>query len=222
MLRYVEKKIENTDTLVFFLHGYGSNEMDLIGLGDFLKSDKRKISFISVRAPEICSNYSLGYQWFPLDNVLFPIKMDAVAKEKTTIMEIIGQRSSELSDFIGKKVMEYEVAYNNVFLLGFSQGALLALHVGLRIQKRIGGIASFSGFVLDEENFFSEEKFYKQNVLFLYGLEDNRIDAESFIRTRNLLEKYLKGCSRTIEYANLQHNIDFRELMDIKEYFLKK
>jgi phospholipase/carboxylesterase len=217
MLKYIEENTDNADLLVFFLHGYGSNEKDLMSLGTFLRSSKGKVGFVSLRAPESCNGY--GYQWFPLNGVPFPIRENVIREKKREVIEIIEQHSVELADFVDKKATECDVKRDNVFLLGFSQGSMISLYAGLRMKEKIGGIISCSGLIMDDEDFFENGDFCKQNVLFLYGSEDNCIGGENFVRSKNLLEKYLGNSSKIIEYPGLGHSVNYEELEDIKRYF---
>ena len=51
---------------VVFLHGYGANGADLIGLADPLAEHMPDTLFISPDAPEECAGAPMGLQWFPI------------------------------------------------------------------------------------------------------------------------------------------------------------
>jgi phospholipase/carboxylesterase len=221
MFKYKEKKVDNADTLVFLLHGYSSSELDLIELADYLKTNERNISFISLRASEVCENYSGGYQWFSLKNISFPINKQNIERERINVMPIIERCSLNLIDFVNKKMSEYKIKQDRVFLLGFSQGATIVFSSALRMAEKIGGVIMCSGFIAENEDFFEKNNFCKQNILFLYGLKDNVIEQDSFNNSKYLLDKYLQNTTNTVVYKDLYHNINSPELECIKKYFFR-
>jgi phospholipase/carboxylesterase len=214
----MEERIETADSLLLFLHGYNSNEGDLMGLTKFLKADRQKTNFISLRAPEPCRGHSGGHQWFPLDDMSFPLRIDIIEKNKAKVLGTIEKHSLDLMEFVDKKVKEYGISYGRVFLLGFSQGATMAAYSGFRMKEKIGEIISCSGFIVDDEVFFRGNNFHKQRILFSYGLLDDCIGQENFDNSKYLLTKYLGDMVKIAEYPHLYHGIDFEELSDIKEY----
>ncbi len=54
------------DSLVIFLHGYGADGDDLIGLAEPLAPHLPNTRFLAPNAPERCVNNPMGYQWFPI------------------------------------------------------------------------------------------------------------------------------------------------------------
>ena len=58
--------MKNMNKVVLFLHGYGANGNDLIGLKDHIDNPNNSILFESPNAPESCPLNYFGYQWFEL------------------------------------------------------------------------------------------------------------------------------------------------------------
>ena len=56
-------------SMVIFLHGYGSNGDDLIGLAEYWRGALPDTVFLSPNAPEICPGAPDGYQWWGLSNL---------------------------------------------------------------------------------------------------------------------------------------------------------
>ena len=118
--------------LLLLLHGYGSNEEDLMGLSPYLDG---RFLLASVRAP-----HSLdmgGYAWFSLDFTpegLVP-HFDEARIASTQILELLDGLKSD-----------YPVDPTRVCLLGFSQGASMAVSVGLGVPEAVAAVVSLSGY----------------------------------------------------------------------------
>ena len=135
-LHFVEGKPPAQDApLLVLLHGYGSDEEDLMGLAPVLDP---RFHVVSVRAPIRLAEG--GFAWFPLEVTGGGF---AVSFEEA---EAARDRVCELLVALQKR---YD-ASGRTLLLGFSQGAGMALYSGLRIPGTIGGIAFLSGLFLPE------------------------------------------------------------------------
>jgi phospholipase/carboxylesterase len=125
-----------TPPLLLLLHGVGSNEHDLYGLAPFL--DKRFL-IISVRAP-----YTLGpgsYAWFEADftpqgPVINPEQAEASRKTLITFMK--------------EAITAYDADPKQVYLMGFSQGAIMSASVALTQPELVAGAVLMSGRILPE------------------------------------------------------------------------
>lgn len=122
----------NVAPLLILLHGYGSNEDDLIGLAPYLDP---RLSLISVRAPHPLGPGS--YAWFPIT-----WNDDGVAADlRHAVREV-----ERLFAFIGEAQTAYHADASQTMLLGFSQGATMAAGVLLRRPELVAGGALLSGF----------------------------------------------------------------------------
>jgi phospholipase/carboxylesterase len=118
--------------LLLLLHGYGSNEQDLMGLSPYLDA---RFLLVSVRAPHPLDTG--GYAWFPLDFTpqgLVPDFAQAVFARRQ-LVELLDELKSE-----------YPVDPAQVFLLGFSQGASMAVGLGLGLAEAVSAVVSLSGY----------------------------------------------------------------------------
>ncbi|WP_336354521.1 alpha/beta hydrolase [Pseudomonas granadensis] len=134
-LKYLEQVHPDAEPrpLVIFLHGYGSNEADLIGMKFQLPA---QYNYLSVRAP-----MELGegrYQWFRK-------KGEGAYNGETDDLKVSGQK---LREFIAQATRKYHATPDKVYLIGFSQGAMMSYEVGLRPPVLIGGFAALSGRLL--------------------------------------------------------------------------
>ncbi len=125
-----------TPPLLLLLHGIGSNEHDLYGLAPFL--DKRFL-IISVRAPNILGPGS--YAWFEADftpqgPVINPEQAEASCKTLIT--------------FLKEAITIYDADPKQVYLMGFSQGAIMSASVALTQPELVAGAVMMSGRILPE------------------------------------------------------------------------
>ncbi len=117
--------------LVILLHGYGSNEEDLLGLSQFFPSD---YLILSARAPYKADVG--GYQWFEreLVNGKYNGKPQHIAHSKELILK-----------FVDEAVKKYHGDAGRVYLVGFSQGAMMSYEAGTSAPDKIKGIGVLSG-----------------------------------------------------------------------------
>ncbi|OEO27996.1 hypothetical protein VW23_006720 [Devosia insulae DS-56] len=119
---------------VILLHGYGADGSDLIGLGHHWGPLLPDALFIAPNAPTPCGGNPFGFEWFPigLDRGHTWAKGAPVAREVIVTF---------LNDLWGQT----ELRPKDTLLVGFSQGAMMALHVGLSLDEPVMGVVSFSG-----------------------------------------------------------------------------
>lgn len=129
---------------VVLLHGYGSDGTDLIGLGQMWAPQFPDALFVSPNAPAACAINPGGYEWFALD-------LDRAAYER----RLAGAVSARpvVAQFLEDLWRQTSLAPEQTVLAGFSQGAMMALHTGLSLDRRLAGILAFSGALLSPEGF---------------------------------------------------------------------
>ncbi len=113
--------------LVIMLHGYGADGADLLGLAPYLAANWPDAVFMAPDAPSKCEMGGAGYQWFSLSDWT-PAQMLAGVESAVPI----------LNAFIDEQINKYRLHPRNVVLLGFSQGAMLALICCLAAQSGFG------------------------------------------------------------------------------------
>lgn len=119
--------------LVVLIHGYGSDGNDLIALGQAWQTRFPDAAFVSPNAPEQAPQ-GPGYQWFPLT------RLDPAETETGCIAA-----APALNAFIDAELAANKLGPEDLVLLGFSQGAMLALHVGLGRKVPPLGVMAYSG-----------------------------------------------------------------------------
>lgn len=124
--------------LVVLCHGVGADAQDLIGLAEPWAAVLPDVAFLAVDAPEPCDMAPFGRQWFSLQDRT-PSVLEAGARRATpTLMAAVDAELALLG-----------LAAGDVALMGFSQGAMMVLHAGLRRVVPPAAILAYSGALLD-------------------------------------------------------------------------
>ncbi len=123
------------DALVILLHGYGSNGADLISLAPYWQKALPGAAFVSPNAIEPVPQAPGGYQWFPISQ-LDPQLMEQGARQAA---------AQSVDRFIDRELERAGLDESRLALVGFSQGTMMALHVGLRRKRPPAAILGFSG-----------------------------------------------------------------------------
>ena len=115
--------------LVILLHGYGSNGDDLIPLAIDWRGALPGAAFVAPDAPEPCPGAPDGYQWWGITS------LDRAARAAG-----VARATPALNAFIDAELARHNLTEDRLALVGFSQGTMMALHVGPRRARRLAGI----------------------------------------------------------------------------------
>lgn len=126
--------------LVVFLHGYGADGNDLIALGKQWQALLPQAAFVSPNAPQPCDNAPGRYQWFALARI-DPNETQRGTESAAPILEA----------FLDEELERLNLSPDKLALVGFSQGTMMALHVGLRRPTPPAAIIGYSGMVVAPE-----------------------------------------------------------------------
>jgi len=162
--------------LVIFTHGYGSNGRDLIGLAGFLAERLPDAAFVSPNAPEPVPGFpGEAYQWFGLSR-LDPELMDTGARAA----------APKLDAFIDAELARHGLTASACALVGFSQGTMMALHVGLRRPEPLGAVVGFSGLLTGPQSLPAEIR-SRPPVLLAHGDRDDRVPIQALFAALEVL-----------------------------------
>lgn len=153
--------------LVILAHGYGSNGEDLIGLGHYWRQVLPNAAFVAPDAPEPVPGFFGGYQWFPITR-LDPEEMAAGAR----------RAAAALNDLIDAELERHSLSASDCALVGFSQGTMMSLHVGLRRPETLAAIVGFSGALVGPER-LAEEIRSRPPVLLAHGDMDDMVPVQA-------------------------------------------
>jgi phospholipase/carboxylesterase len=123
-------------SLVVFLHGYGSNGQDLISLAPFMQKEMPDTEFLAPNAPDHWQGIPLatGYQWFELGLM-----------DPGHVLTGIRKSLPILNAYLDQMLAERGLKDENLALVGFSQGTMMALQAGLSRPKICAGVLGYSG-----------------------------------------------------------------------------
>lgn len=156
-------------SVVLFLHGYGADGADLLGLAEPLAPHLPDTVFIAVDAPEPSMANPGGFQWFPIPWI--DGSSEAAASEGL-------RRSAKMLDgFIDKVLAEEGIDADRLILVGFSQGTMMSLHVAPRRLDPVAGIVAFSGRLMFPEALGAESQ-SRPPVLLIHGDADDVVPFE--------------------------------------------
>jgi phospholipase/carboxylesterase len=196
--------------LVVFLHGYGADGNDLIEIGRAWQPLMPDAAFVSPHAPEPCGGAPTGRQWFPL-----------TFRDPDERWKGVNAAAPILNRFLDAELARRKLPPSALALVGFSQGTMMALHVGLRRATAPAAIVGYSGlFVLAEnaepETVAADIKSHPP-VLLVHGDRDDLIPVQALFHATQALaalevpaEWHISpGIGHGIDQEGLRHGGEF-------------
>ena len=170
----------STRSAVVFLHGYGANAADLLGLADPLGEHLPDTLFIAPNAPEICNGIPMGFQWFPIPWI------DGSSEEES--QRGMQAAVEDLNAFLDALMVDEDILPEQVVLFGFSQGTMMSLHVAPRREDAIAGVVAFSGRLLEPE-LLVDEAISRMPILLVHGDQDDVVPVKALPEAAEALQK---------------------------------
>ena len=185
--------------LLVLLHGYGSHEGDLFGMSPGLPLEP---VVASLRAP-LAENG--GWAWWT--------RADSPSGNPA------GERVDEAADAVLEWLDTLE--FTSVSLVGFSQGAALALQILRHAPERFTATVAIAGFVASGDLPGDAELARVRPAVFWgRGTDDRMIPADAVERTAEWLPAHTDATIRI--YEDLGHAISTRELMDLVAFLRER
>lgn len=157
-------------SVVVFLHGYGANGADLLGLADPLAEHLPDTLFVAPDAPESVAGLPNGFQWFPIPWI------DNSSEEESA--RGMAMAVEDLNAYLDALMVDEDVLPEQVVLFGFSQGSMMALHVAARREDEVAGVVAMSGRLLNPES-LAEEVVSRPPILLVHGDQDDVVPPQS-------------------------------------------
>ena len=164
---------------VVFLHGYGANGADLMGLADPLAEHLPDTAFFAPDAPENCAGSPMGFQWFPIPWI------DGSSEEESSAG--MQRAAQDLNAYLDGIMVDEDLLPEQVMVFGFSQGTMIALQVLPRREDPVAGLCAFSGRLLDPEALV-DEVLCRPPVLLVHGDQDDVVPVDSLPKAAEALQ----------------------------------
>ena len=164
---------------VVFLHGYGADGADLLGLADPLAPHLPDTLFLAPDAPEPCAGNPFGRQWFPIPWLDGASEAAAAAG--------LAAAQADLDAWLDALLQAEGLRAGQVALVGFSQGTMMALAVAPRRSEAVAGVVGFSGRLLAPER-LAAETLSRPPILLVHGDADEVVPPQSMAEASDALQ----------------------------------
>ncbi|HXZ45231.1 MAG TPA: prolyl oligopeptidase family serine peptidase [Pseudolabrys sp.] len=209
----LEPRSRHARQLVVLLHGYGADGNDLIEIGRAWQGLLPDAAFVSPHAPRPCGQAPIGREWFPL-----------TFRNPEERWTGVNQAAPFLENFLDAELKRRNLPPSALALVGFSQGTMMALHVGLRRAIALAGIVGYSGMLATPETAdmqaFAAEIRSRPPVLLIHGDADQLIPVQALF----LAAQGLAALDVPAEWhisAGIGHGIDQEGLRQGGEFLAK-
>jgi len=196
--------------LVVFLHGYGADGNDLIEIGRAWQPLLPDAAFVSPHAPRPCGQAPMGREWFPL-----------TFRDPNERWTGVNAAAPMLNGFLDAELKRYDLPASALALVGFSQGTMMALHVGPRRATAPAAIVGYSGLLALPPNAAPDavaaEIRTRPPVLLVHGDRDDLIPVQALFHATQTLaalempvEWHIsQGIGHGIDGEGLRHGGEF-------------
>jgi phospholipase/carboxylesterase len=199
--------------LVVFLHGYGADGNDLIEIGRAWQPMLPNAAFVSPHAPRPCGQAPMGREWFPL-----------TFRNPDERWTGVNAAAPVLEAFLDAELARHGLAPSALALVGFSQGTMMALHVGLR-RATPAAIVGYSGMLVLEGDSdlegYARQVRARPPVLLLHGDQDELSPSQALFHATQALAALDVPVEWHIS-AGIGHGIDGEGLRQGGEFLARR
>lgn len=181
--------------IVLLLHGFGSSGTDMISLAPQWQEALPDTLFLAPHAPQRCGMMGAGYQWWGLSGFA-PSALAAGAASAAPAIDA----------FIDRKLAQYGLAEADLALVGFSQGTMMALHIGLRRPRAVAAVVGYSGMLAGTMGLASDD-LAKPPVLLVHGTADPVVPIAALHMSESELKRLGVEVTTHISYG-VAHSVD--------------
>lgn len=186
------KELNRNRKVLIMLHGRGGSAGDILSLSSYLN-----VKDFTLLAPQATNN-----TWYPYSFLAPPSQNEPWLSSALNLLK-------ELLDELNSK----EIPSENIFFLGFSQGACLTLEFVARNAKRYGGVVAFTGGFIGDTIYNENYKGDFQNTPVFIGTSDPdpHVPVERVYATANILKDMNAVVTEKV-YNNMKHTIHQDEI----------
>ena len=190
---------------VVLCHGYGGDGKDISALAINWQRFLPDAIFLCPNAPEICAVNPQGYQWFDLTS-----EKEEIVLEKSLAAE------EKLSIFLDQVFDNFKLKPTNLALVGFSQGCMMSIQVGLKKKEQINCLIGYSGKVINQKH-LSNNVNSKPKILLVHGANDTIVPPTHLLEAKEYLNnqgikiktKLFKNCEHRIPVEGSSLGLEF-------------
>ncbi len=172
----LSSKITNPTSVAILLHGYGDDGKGFLSLAQALQPFLPKTHFLLPNGIDPFENAPFGRQWCSLQDM-----------SESTMIKGLYIAEPQINEFIDYQLQRFGLEDNKLALIGFSQGAIVAIHVALRRAIPIAGVIGLSGMLIAPQLLKSELK-SRPPVALAHGIFDDVIPISAMYSTVRALK----------------------------------
>ena len=180
--------------VIILFHGYGGDGKDISQLAINWQRFLPDAIFLCPNAPEACAISPQGYQWFDLSS-----EKENVILEKSLLAE------KKLNIFFEQVFDNFQLQPSNLALVGFSQGCMMAIQVGLKMKEKINCIIGYSGKIINQKH-LSNNINSKPKILLMHGENDTIVSPTHLLEAKEYLDNH-RIKIKTKLFKNCEHKI---------------
>ena len=196
---------EKPKQAIILCHGYGGDGKDISALAINWQRFLPDGIFLCPNAPEVCSVSPQGFQWFDLSN-----------EKEEIILEKSLEAEEKLNLFLDQVLKNFQLEPKNLALVGFSQGCMISIQVGLKNKKKINCVIGYSGKVINKKH-LSEHINAKPKIFLMHGDNDIIVPPTHLLEAKEYLGNYgikiktklLKNCEHRIPVEGSSLGLEF-------------
>ena len=190
---------------IVLCHGYGGDGKDISTLATNWQRFLPDTIFVCPNAPQVGSINSQGSQWF-----------DLTSEKEEIILEKSLEAEKKLSTFLDQVFDNFQLETNKLSLVGFSQGCMMSLQVGLKKKQQINSVIGYSGKIINKK-YLTNNINSKPKIFLMHGENDTIVPPTSLLEAKEYLKnhgisvktKLFKNCEHTIPVEGVSLGLEF-------------
>ena len=190
---------------IILCHGYGGDGKDISTLAINWQRFLPDAIFLCPNAPEVCVDNPQGYQWF-----------DLRTEEEEIILEKSLKAEEKLSTFLDQVSESVKINPDKLALIGFSQGTMIGLQVGLKRKEKINCLIGYSGKIINQK-YLSKNINSKPKIFLMHGAKDTIVSPTHLLEAKEYLKnhglkiqiKMFKDCEHRISVDGISLGLAF-------------
>ena len=194
--------------VIVLCHGYGGDGQDISTLAINWQRFLPDAIFLCPNAPEVCVVNPQGYQWFDLSS-----DKEEIILEKSLVAE------EKINVFLNQVLDDFQLELTNLAMVGFSQGCMISIQVGLKKRRQINCLVGYSGKIISKKH-LSDNINSKPKIFLMHGMNDTIVSPTHLLEAKEYLANHgLK--IKTKMFKDCEHKIPV-EGASLGLAFLKK